>query len=616
MARFFLVRAALLFLLLPAVVSAAALDDYYLSEFGEKAHAAKALSAVVQQTGQAERCRTHLYRSLKRDFSALEPATQKVLAKYAARPVLSGQTSATSAPFYNSPGGHFSIHYTPTGLDAPDDLTDADADSVPDWVETVAAVFEQVYSAEVTGMGYNAPPVVRYDVYLRNLVPELAYGFTVDEGAPTSGVSVGSYIEIDRSFTDPRFTVNGKYTALDMLKVTAAHEFHHAIQFGYNYYFDFWYAEVTATWMEDEVFDSVNQLYSYLPEYLPLAGSIALDAPLTGNNSEYGRWIFNRYLAEKHGTVQVVRSAWERLATLHPSTSPTTSNGDIQMPPVLDATLSATYSSTLSTDFFGFAKRAYTRDWTSRAASETNLIPVHAVKASYSSYPVTSASVAAPSVVLPRYSYVYYKFSPSTSMPTLTISVTKTTGIQTALFTKSGGVVSEVTANTGGLSYSVTGFDAMNSATDEVVLLVANTTGVDGHQANFSTDGSTPAPQEPVVGSSGGSSGGGCFIATAAYGSYLHPKVAELRSFRDHYLMTNAPGRLFVTLYYRISPPVANVIAQHEWLKGGVRMLLLPLVLAVEYPAGALLLLLLAAGVVVSRLARRRKAIRVTAVHC
>jgi len=100
----------------------------------------------------------------------------------------------------------------------------------------------------------------------------------------------------------------------------------------------------------------------------------------------------------------------------------------------------------------------------------------------------------------------------------------------------------------------------------------------------------TPASTSGGGGSSG-VGGGFCFIATAAYGSYLDPHVKVLRDFRDNYLLTNAPGRVFVSLYYKASPPIAEFISRHDTVKTATRWLLTPVVYVVEYPMGLLLVI-------------------------
>jgi endonuclease/exonuclease/phosphatase family metal-dependent hydrolase len=80
--------------------------------------------------------------------------------------------------------------------------------------------------------------------------------------------------------------------------------------------------------------------------------------------------------------------------------------------------------------------------------------------------------------------------------------------------------------------------------------------------------------------------GGGCFIATAAYGSYLDSHVETLRQFRDDYLLTNPVGQALVSTYYKVSPPVAEFIDEHPALKPVVRAALLPAVAISEVAIG------------------------------
>lgn len=63
-----------------------------------------------------------------------------------------------------------------------------------------------------------------------------------------------------------------------------------------------------------------------------------------------------------------------------------------------------------------------------------------------------------------------------------------------------------------------------------------------------------------------------CFIATAAYGTDTAKEIDLLREFRDTVLLPNSLGARFVSFYYRMSPPIADFISQHEILRTVVRV--------------------------------------------
>ncbi|MCI5189741.1 MAG: hypothetical protein D3905_08055, partial [Candidatus Electrothrix sp. AS4_5] len=69
-----------------------------------------------------------------------------------------------------------------------------------------------------------------------------------------------------------------------------------------------------------------------------------------------------------------------------------------------------------------------------------------------------------------------------------------------------------------------------------------------------------------------------CFVATAAYGSLFHPAVQLLRDFRDRFMLDNAVSRSLVRLYYRYSPPIADMIHNSTVLRPMTRILLMPII--------------------------------------
>ena len=180
----------------------------------------------------------------------LKPEQKLLFKEITARPVL--DTSIVS------PKKLFRIHYDKSGFQKP-------AYSV----DSLALALDSAYQFEVIYLKYPAPPSddtaggdSLYDVYI------VAFQYYYGETIPETKVSpfleqYSSYIKIDNDFA-------GFYTTgLAAAKVTAAHEFHHAIQMG-NYilrYTDSFFHELVSTSMEEFVFPEVNDYLAYLPDY-------------------------------------------------------------------------------------------------------------------------------------------------------------------------------------------------------------------------------------------------------------------------------------------------------------------------------------------------------------
>lgn len=217
---------------------------------------------------------------------------------------------------------NFSIHYTTKSSDSDKVPTgDTNANSIPDIVELTGRIFENVWNREINTLGYMKPPgdAVKYNVFMQNLV--FAYGYTYGE-APSSLEPAPSFIVIENDFAGFPGTRTGN------IQVTAAHEFFHAIQFGYNSFIsdwsssssgaNTWWMEATATWMEDEIYPNVNDYLNYQYIY---AGYNAIDGwfayphrRLTVFNGlhEYGSMIYAKYLSEKKGGAATIKSIWDK----------------------------------------------------------------------------------------------------------------------------------------------------------------------------------------------------------------------------------------------------------------------------------------------------------------
>lgn len=74
-------------------------------------------------------------------------------------------------------------------------------------------------------------------------------------------------------------------------------------------------------------------------------------------------------------------------------------------------------------------------------------------------------------------------------------------------------------------------------------------------------------PQQRTTSNTGTTSSGGCYVATAVYGSYDCPQVWTLRRYRDYILAETWYGRAFIKAYYAISPTLVKWFGDKEWFK-------------------------------------------------
>ncbi|MCW2846438.1 MAG: hypothetical protein JWR90_412 [Marmoricola sp.] len=215
-------------------------------------------------------------------------------------------------------GGIACIHWVTTGAERIS-TADADLDGVPDYAETVYATMAQVWNAETGTMGYRTPlpddgtatdadnPDSKLDIYLADLGTRGLYGYCAPEGSAAAR-QVSGYCVLDNDFSRTQYGI----APINALRVTAAHEFFHAIQFGYDVDEDVWFMEGSAAWIEDEVYDAINDNYQFLRDspirypHAPLDYSVGIH--------RYGAFLFFKYAAERLRDRNVVRQFWDAAA--------------------------------------------------------------------------------------------------------------------------------------------------------------------------------------------------------------------------------------------------------------------------------------------------------------
>lgn len=224
----------------------------------------------------------------------------------------------------------FRFHYTITGYHSVNS-EDLDNNDIPDYVDSIAKEFKNIKYIIHDQMGYLKPPSDgyysssldkggsnHYDIYIRNLSSRY-YGYVQpEEYAQGSGDNEqsGSLKELN-AFTSYMAIRNNYFNfpleQLESIKVTLAHEYYHAIQFGYDGWEKPWLLESSAVWMEEEIYDEINDCYQYMKEWFDYPNR-SLDE---SGYHWYGSFIFFEYLEQHMGGNRILKEIMDESANLN-----------------------------------------------------------------------------------------------------------------------------------------------------------------------------------------------------------------------------------------------------------------------------------------------------------
>ena len=219
---------------------------------------------------------------------------------------------------------HFRFHYSTSGPHAVD-TKDINNNLRPDYVEDVIKVFDYVADKLHNEMGYTRPPSDgyysstrdkggsnHYDIYIRS-IPSKYYGYVQpEEYSQGNGDNERSELRNEKNAFTSYMAIRNNYkkfslSELENIKVTAAHEYFHAIQFGYDGWEKPWLLEASAIWMEEEIYDEINDCYQYMKDWFKYPHK-SLDE---SGFHWYGSFIFFEYIEQHMGGSDTIRKIME-----------------------------------------------------------------------------------------------------------------------------------------------------------------------------------------------------------------------------------------------------------------------------------------------------------------
>ena len=258
----------------------------------------------------------------KQNWNKLTDEAKNLFGELAERPKFIGtEEVATYA--------NFAFHYSTDGpSDESVDTTDVDKSGIPDYVEEMAFIFsDSIYSLYHKTTKLTIPPNdedqingAYYDIYINGeKTGANVYGYVQAEDSVGDNTNSSTITETN-SFTS-FMVMRNNYIGFPKsekisLSVTAAHEYMHAIQFGYAFDMSTWFKEATATWSEEYAFPGFDDNFQYLTHVFSKTdvalnyedGQDSTSGELDGH--WYSSWLFVKYLTEQTNT-SIIQNIFE-----------------------------------------------------------------------------------------------------------------------------------------------------------------------------------------------------------------------------------------------------------------------------------------------------------------
>lgn len=269
---------------------------------------------------------TPLLLEVKLNWNKLTDEAKNLFKTIAERPKFIGTENV--ATYEN-----FVFHYSVNGpKEESVDPEDLDKSGIPDYVERMAFIFgDSIHSLYHHTTKLSIPPHdadhvngAYYDVYIGGDKADVlgfgTYGYVSPEN--TIGDNPNSLQLKETKSTTSFMVMRNNYNGYDKseiisISVTAAHEYMHAIQFGYSVDMDSWFMEGASTWAEEFAFPGYDDNFQYLSSVFSKP-----DVALNYENSEdpentlndghwYGNWLYVKHLTE-HTSNDIIKNIYER----------------------------------------------------------------------------------------------------------------------------------------------------------------------------------------------------------------------------------------------------------------------------------------------------------------